>query len=305
VENRLRVAVIQDAPVVLDREKTLRKAIHLIEEAGNNRAKLIVFPEAFVPYYPRGLTFGCVVGSRTEEGRREYEEYYNQSVEIPSLFTDEIGRAAKQTGTYVVMGVTEKEKRTGTLYCSVIFWGPEGELLGKHRKLKPTGTERVIWGEGDQTTLTTVDTPYGIMGSLICWENYMPLARAYLYQQGVTIYIAPTADQREVYQNTLKHIGLEGRCFVISANQYIEKKDLPVHLQNHKEITPQPEILSRGGSAIVNPMGEYVVKPLYDQRGILYGDLDLSMVVRSRLDFDPAGHYHRPDVFQLSIPKKD
>lgn len=201
------------------------------------------------------------------------------------------------------MGVIERDaaQRNHTLYCTNLLWGPDGNLLGKHRKLKPTGSERLIWGEGDGSTLTVVDTPFGKMGALICWENYMPLARAAMYAKGVTIYIAPTADAREEWQSTVRHIALEGRCFVISCNQYVEKRMVPADLNGYHELDTQPEVMCAGGSCIVNPFGKYVAEPIYGCEEILYADLDLAEVVRSRLDFDVAGHYARPDVFELIV----
>lgn len=174
-------------------------------------------------------------------------------------------------------------------------------LLGKHRKLKPTGSERLIWGEGDGSTLTVVDTPYGKMGGLTCWENYMPLARTAIYSKGVRIYVAPTADSREVWQCTVRHIALEGRCYVISCNQYVEKSMYPKDLNGYGELQDQPEIMCSGGSCIIDPLGRYAVEPVYNREEILIADLDLDLITQSRLDFDVMGHYARPDVFDFRI----
>jgi nitrilase len=296
-----RVAVIQAAPCLFDREATIEKARRLAVEAAGNGANVILFPEAFVPAYPRGFSFGVVVGSRSAAGRALFERYWANAVEIPSPAVDRLGEAAREAGAYIAIGVIERETRgtKGTLYCTVLYFGPDGALLGKHRKLKPTAAERLIWGEGDGSTLTTVETPYGRMGGLICWENYMPLARAALYEKGVELYLAPTADSREVWQATLRHIALEGRCFVLGCNQFVTKSMHGQDLPCIDELAGQPEIMCRGGSAIVSPLGEVIAGPLWDEEGILYADLDMGEVVRARFDFDPTGHYARPDVFRL------
>ncbi|MBU5483229.1 carbon-nitrogen hydrolase family protein [Clostridium sp. MSJ-11] len=299
----VKVAVVQASPIIMDKDATLKKTISLIKEAADKGAKIVVFPEAFIPAYPRGLSFGFVVGSRTMEGRKDWQRYYENSVAVPSDVTEALGEAAHEYGVYLSIGITERDadEINTTLYCTVLFFGPNGEYLGKHRKLKPTGSERLIWGEGDGSTLTAVDTPYGKMGSLICWENYMPLARAAMYAKGVKIYIAPTADSREIYQNTIKHIALEGRCFVISCNQYVEKSMYPKDLNYYHELEKQPEIMCPGGSCIIDPLGRYVVEPVYNKEEILIGELDLDLIVQSRLDFDVTGHYSRPDVFELIV----
>lgn len=204
-------------------------------------------------------------------------------------------------GAYLSIEVTERDAVCATLYCTNLFFSPEGVLLGKHRKLKPTGTERCIWGEGDGSTLSAVDTPFGVMGALICWENYMPLARAALYQRGVTVYIAPTADSREEWQVTMRHIALEGRCFVIGCNQHVTKPLYPTDFHYSHELAGLPENMCLGGSCVVDPFGRYVAGPVWDREEILYADLDLDLIVLSRMDFDPTGHYSRPDVFSLTI----
>jgi nitrilase len=192
----------------------------------------------------------------------------------------------------------------GTIYCTLLYFGPDGRLLGKHRKLKPTAAERLVWGEGDGSTLTVVDTEYGKVGGLICWENYMPLARVAMYGKGVSIYLAPTADSRESWQATMRHIALEGRCFVLGCNQYVEKSMYPKDLPGAEELGSQPDVMCRGGSVIVSPLGEVLAGPLWDREGILYADLDLGEVARAKLDFDAVGHYARPDVFQLTVDER-
>ena len=189
----------------------------------------------------------------------------------------------------------------GTLFCTLLYIGPDGSLLGKHRKLKPTAAERLIWGEGDGSTLATVETEYGTVGGLICWENYMPLARMAMYGKGVDIYLAPTADARQRWQSTLQHIALEGRCFVLGCNQYVERDMYPEDLETREELEAWPEVLSRGGSVIYGPLGDLVAGPLWGEAGMLVADLDLTAIARSKFDFDVTGHYARPDVFTLEV----
>lgn len=234
----VRVAVVQAAPVIMNREGTVQKALDLMDVCGRENARIVVFPEAFIPAYPRGLTFGTVVGSRSPGGRKDFRRYFENSVEVPSETTAALGEAARKNGAYLVMGVIERDG--GTLYCTILYFGPDGRLLGKHRKLKPTGSERILWGEGDGSTMTVIDTPYGKMGGLICWENYMPLARAAIYGKSTTIYLAPTADSREEWQATIRHIALEGRCFVLSVNQYVHKSMYPEDLACFTDLKDQP-----------------------------------------------------------------
>ncbi|MDU2065632.1 MAG: carbon-nitrogen hydrolase family protein [Sporomusaceae bacterium] len=300
-EKNVKIAVVQAAPSLFDKQKTIDKAIELIKEASQANAKFIIFPESFIPAYPRGFSYGYVVGTRTMEGREDWKRYYDNSVMVPSIDTESIGKAAAEANAYVCMGVTERDELNCTLYCTYLFFGPDGSFLGKHRKLKPTGTERLIWGEGHGHTLTTIDTPYGIVGSLICWENYMPLARAAMYQKGVSIYLAPTADSREEWQCTMRHIALEGRCFVIGCNQYVTKDMYPTDFNYQHELENYPGNFCPGGSCIVDPFGKYVVAPVWDREEILYADLNLDLVPLSRMDFDPTGHYSRPDVLELII----
>ena len=303
VNPTVRAAVIQATPALFDRESCVEKTCKLTAEAAAGGANLILFPEAFIPAYPRGLSFGAVVGSRSDAGRELWQKYWSAAVDVPGPATQALGEAARQANAYLAVGVIERDTAfsRGTLYCTLLYFGPDGALLGKHRKLKPTASERLIWGEGDGSTLTVLDTPLGKVGGLICWENYMPLARMSLYARGVEIYLAPTADSRPTWQATLQHIACEGRCFVLGCNQFVTRKDYPAGLPGSEELERQPEIMCRGGSAIYSPMGACLAGPLWDQEGILYADLDLGEVVRGRFDFDVAGHYARPDVFQLAV----
>ncbi len=302
----VKVAVMQAAPVLFNREATLEKTVQWIAEAGGQQAQVILFPEAYIPAYPRGLSFGTVVGSRDLQGRQTWQAYWSNAVDVPGAVTDALGAAARQANAYLVVGVIERDANTsqGTLYCTMLYFDPQGRLVGKHRKLKPTAAERLIWGEGDGSTLTVVDTEFGKMGGLICWENYMPLARMAMYNKGVQLYLAPTADARDSWQATLRHIALEGRCFVLGCNQYVTREMYPADLPGVEDLAHQPEIMCRGGSAIISPLGEVLAGPLYDREGILYADLNMEDVVRARFDFDVTGHYARPDVFQLSVDEK-
>jgi nitrilase len=302
----VRVAVVQAASVIMDRDATIEKAVGLIKRAGEEGAKIVVFPEAFIPAYPRGLSFGTIIGSRTDDGRKDWYRYWENSIPVPGEETEKLGEAARQAGVYLVMGVIERDSEFsgGTLYCSVIFIGPDGSLLGKHRKLKPTAAERIIWGEGDGSTLPVFETPYGKIGALICWENYMPLARAAMYAQGVQLYIAPTADARESWQSTIRHIAMEGRCFVLSCNQYVTKDMYPADLACYDDLVTSPDVMCKGGSAIVGPLGEYVAGPVWEKEDIIIADLDMKQIAYSQFDFDPVGHYSRPDVFKLLVNKE-
>ncbi len=305
-DQKTKVAVVQAAPVLFNQDATIAKACDLIGQAAEQGAQLILFPEAFIPAYPRGLAFGTVVGSRSPVGRRIWQRYWENTVEVPGPATRKLGEAAKKANVYLAMGVIERdvERSTGTLYCTLLYFGPDGRLLGKHQKLKPTAGERLIWGEGDGSTLTVIQTEIGRIGGLICWENYMPLARMAMYNKGVELYLAPTADARDTWQATLRHIACEGRCFVLGCNQYMTKDMYPEDLKKLKELEEQPEIMCRGGSAIISPLGKVLAGPLYDQEGILFADLDLGAIARSKFDFDVVGHYARPDVFQLIVNEK-
>jgi nitrilase len=301
-----KVAVVQAASALFDRTACIQKACDLIAEAGAKDAKLILFPEAFIPAYPRGLTFGTAVGSRSPTGRALWGRYWANAIDVPGTDTERLGAAARQAGVYLAIGVIERDTSfsRGTLYCSLLYFSPDGKLLGKHRKLVPTAAERLIWGQGDGSTLTVLDTELGRIGGLICWENYMPLARMAIYAKGVQVYLAPTADGRDTWTATLRHIACEGRCYVLGCNQYVTREMYPPDLEGIEELETQPEIMCRGGSAIVSPLGEVLAGPLYDQEGILYADLDLAQVAGGKFDFDVVGHYARPDVFELRIDER-
>lgn len=289
----VRVAVVQAAPVVFDLDATVEKVRTLTGEAAGKGAQLVLFPEAFVSGYPKGLDFGARVGSRTPEGRTMFRRYFESSVEIPGVAATELGAIARDYSVYLVIGVIERAG--GTLYCTVLFFNPAGELMGKHRKLMPTAMERLIWGMGDGSTMPVFDTPLGRVGAVICWENYMPLLRTAMYSKGIELYCAPTVDDRDTWARSMQHIAFEGRCFVLSAVQYLERKDCP------EDYADTQTVLIRGGSVIVNPQGVVLAGPHYGGETILVADLNRDELVEGKFDLDVVGHYARPDVFRLIV----
>jgi len=294
----VRVAVVQAGAVPFDTDACVDKAVRLVGEAAATGARVILFPEAFIVGYPKGLNYGLVVGARDPAGREEFRLYLEAAIEVPGPSTQRLGEAAAAHGSYVVIGVIERE--AGTCYCTALFFGPDGRLLGKHRKLMPTALERMIWGFGDGSTLTVVDSPYGRIGSVICWENYMPMLRMAMYSKNVALYCAPTADDRDTWLPTMQHVALEGRCFVLTACQFLRKRDFPAGVRVSLGDSPDA-VLMRGGSAIINPMGRVLAGPHFDGETILSADLDLHDIGRGKFDFDVVGHYSRPDVFQLNV----
>ena len=295
---KLKVCLIQDSPVFFDKEKTMQKVEELCifhAKAGN---QLLVFPESFIPGYPRGFTFGAKIGSRSEAGRDLYLEYYQNSFELGTADQERLETLCRDLKIYLVIGVTERYSKNGSLYCSMLYFSPNG-LFGVHRKIKPTGTERLIWAEDSGKSLVSFDTKIGKLGGLICWENYMPLARMAMYQQGVEIYIAPTADARKNWTATMQHIALEGRCFVLGCNQYFKKSMYPERFQ--KEVSEETEEICNGGTVIISPMGEILAGPLFGESGAVSFEIDLDQIIKSKLDFDPIGHYGRDDIFQFQV----
>jgi len=294
----VRAAVVQASPVFFDRARTIDKIGRLTADAAAKGVELVVFPEAFISAYPRGMDFGAVVGARSDEGREAFRRYWDSSIEVPSAGVDELAALARNHQVHLVVGVIERDG--GTLYCTVLFFSPDG-YLGKHRKLMPTGSERLVWGFGDGSTLPVYDTPLGKIGAVICWENYMPLLRTTMYSKGIQLYCAPTADSRDSWFASMRHIAVEGRCFVLACNQFVRVKDYPVDLR----LSDDPEeIVCRGGSCIVDPFGTFLVEPNFDGEAILVADLDMGQIVRGKYDFDVVGHYARPDVFQLSVNER-
>ena len=296
--SQVRASVVQAAPVAFNQKLTLEKVRALTNDAANRGAELVVFPEAFVSAYPRGLSFGALVGSRSPEGREEYRRYWESSVDIPGPAVETLASIAAENKVYLVIGVIERAG--GTLYCTVLFFSQDGVYLGKHRKLMPTASERLVWGFGDGSTLPVFDTPFGRLGAVICWENYMPLLRMAMYSKGVQLYCAPTADGRDTWPVTIQHIALEGRCFVLSCNQFARRSDYPDDYNTPFGDDPET-VLSRGGSCIVNPLGQFLAGPNFSEECTLTADLDLGDIARGKYDFDVVGHYARPDVFRLYV----
>jgi nitrilase len=295
---KVRAAVVQAGSVGFDRDGSLAKLERLVGDAARDGAQLVVFPEAFISAYPKGLDFGTVVGNRTDAGRDQFRRYFESAIDVPGPEVARIAAAAREHGVHLVVGVVERDART--LYCSVLFFDAETGYLGKHRKLMPTAAERLVWGFGDGSTLPVFETPIGRLGAVICWENYMPMLRMAMYAKGIELYCAPTADDRETWLPTVRHIALEGRCFVLTSCQFLRRSDLPADIPNALGDNPD-EILMRGGSAIVDPLGRVIAGPCFGQEAILTADLDLDEIPRGKYDFDVVGHYARPDVFKLSV----
>jgi nitrilase len=300
-QHRVKVAVVQAAPVSFDREKTLEKVRALAADAARQGARLVLFPEAFVSAYPRGLDFGATVGDRSASGREEFRRYWESSVDVPSSAVDSLSRVARENQIYLVIGVIERDQ--GTLYCTVLFFAPDGAFLGKHRKVMPTGSERLVWGFGDGSTMPVFDTPLGKLGAVICWENYLPLMRAAMYAKGIEIYCAPTADGRDSWIASMRHVAVEGRCFVLAANQFARRSDYPADYPMPDGGDPDA-VLSRGGSCIVDPFGNFLAGPNFEGEAILLAEIDRAQIVRGKYDLDVVGHYARPDIFQLTVDER-
>jgi nitrilase len=293
-----RVAVVQAASIPFDSAATVAKAEGLIAECAAGGAELAVFPEAFVGCYPKGSAFGAVVGRRSGPGRDLYRRYFEAAVELDGREVGRLLDASAAHGVFVVVGVIER--LGATLYCTVLMIDPVAGLLGIHRKLMPTGTERLIWGFGDGSTIGTAQSPAGRVGVAICWENYMPALRQAMYAQGVELYCAPTADDRPTWMSTMTHVALEGRVFVLSACQAIRASAYPDSYQ--REIGADPDShLMRGGSAILAPDGAVLAGPVFEEETVLYADVELGEIARGHLDMDAVGHYSRPDIFELRV----
>lgn len=301
LEKTCRIALVQMAPVMFDKAQSTQKAVEFIDQAAKEKAQLIVFPELAIPGYPYGMTFGFTVGARNADGRKDWKLYYDNSVLVPGEETRLIGEAAARAGAYVSIGLSERDPHSATLYNSNLFFGPDGKLLSVHRKIKPTGAERVVWGDADRHFFPVVDTPWGPMGSLICWESYMPLARVALYEKGITLYIAPNTNDNPEWQDTVRHIAIEGHCYVVNCDMFFTRDMYPQGLHCPEEIARLPQIACRGGSSIIDPYGHEVAGPLWDQEGVLYADLEMDKVPMSRMEFDVCGHYSRPDLLKLTV----
>ena len=295
------VACVQVEPVVLDRSATLDRLAERTAEAAREGAELVVFPETFVPAYPSSAWAKALAGWAEPGATEAFALLHRESLELPSPDADRLAETAREHGIWLVVGVSEVDpERPGTLYNSLLTYSPEGELALHHRKLVPTNHERLVWGQGDGRGLRAIETPLGRIGGLICWENYMPLARFALYESGVEVYIASTADDGDSWQATLQHIALESRAFVISPCHFQRAGSYPADFPLRGLIDGR-DVLGRGGSAILAPDGDYLAGPLYDEEGILYAELDPARLAAARQRFDPAGHYHRPDVLRLDV----
>jgi nitrilase len=291
VNERVRVACVQAEPVVFDRDATIAKIATLAAEAAGGGARLLLFPETFVPVYPSNRwARELAAGSGATD---LFARLARQSVEVPGPAADRLGEIAREHGVWLAVGVNELER--GTIYNSLLLHAPDGRLAIHHRKLMPTNHERLVWGLGDGRGLETVETEAGRVGGLICWENLMPLARFALYESGVETYLAPTADDSEDWHDSIRHIAREARAFVLSCCVFQRASSYP----DDVPLADGPELVGRGGSAILAPDGSYLAGPLWDEEGILYADLDPDRLYAARQRFDPAGHYHRPDLLRL------
>lgn len=298
----VKVAVVQTGSRLFDLDGTLDRFEQRALDAARKGAELAVFPEAFIGGYPKGLDFGARVGQRSDAGREWFARYFRQSIRVPGPETARMGEIARSCGLHVAVGIIERDG--ATLYCSVLYFGADGKLLGKHRKVMPTAMERMIWGFGDGSTLDVVETELGNVGAAICWENYMPQLRLAMYAQNVELYCAPTVDDRESWQPTMRHIAMEGRCYVLAACQYLTREDCPDDYPIEDGRFGDGTLI-RGGSVIVDPMGNVVVGPVHDREEILVADLDGDSIIRGKFDLDVAGHYSRPEIFKLKINKKE
>jgi nitrilase len=298
-------AAVQAAPVFLDREATVEKACELILEAGRNEARLVVFTESFIPTYPDWVW--AIPPGEARMLNELYAELAANAVDIPSPAIERLCQAAKRSRVQVVVGVTERntEASGGSLYNTLVFIDAQGNLFGKHRKLVPTGGERLVWAQGDGSTLEVYDTPLGELGGLICWENYMPLARYALYAWGIQVYIAATWDRGQPWLSTIRHIAKEGRVYVISAGMALRKEDIPERYEFKQRFYQQAdEWINVGDSAVVNPDGEFIAGPLREAEGILYAEIEPQQMSGPKWMLDVAGHYARPDVFQLTVRRE-
>lgn len=294
----VRAAVVQDCFVMNDPEAAVAHASGLLRKAAAQKAEIAVFPEVFVGGYPKGSNFGTVIGMRSAEGRDEFKRYFGGAIEVPGPWVKVLSETVCDVGIHAVIGVLERDG--GTLYCTTLMFAPDGSLMGKHRKLMPTAAERLIWGFGDGSTLPVVNTKIGKVGSAICWENYMPMLRMTLYGKGVELYCVSTVDDRDQWQSTMRHIALEGRCFVLASCPYHQLKHCPERHQTIQGEDPET-VMIRGGSVIFSPLGECLAGPVYGEPAVLTADLDMDEIPRGKYDFDPIGHYARPDVFCLSV----
>jgi nitrilase len=304
VHERLTVACAQVEPVIFDRDATIEKLGRTAAEAAGKGARLVVFPEAVIPAYPSSVWAKALAGWDEEGAKEAFALLAREAVEVPGPAERRLGELAREHEVWLVTGVTERDPaHPGTLYNTLLFHGPDGNLALKHRKLVPTNHERLVWGPGDGGGLEAVETPYGRLGGLVCWENYMPLARFALYESGIELYVASTADDSEEWQSTLVHIARESRCFVIAPSHFQRARSYPDDFPLAR-LLEGVDVIGRGGSAILAPDGSYLAGPLWDEEGVLYAELDPARLDGERQRFDPTGHYHRPDVFRLDLTRE-
>jgi nitrilase len=301
METPVKAACVQAEPVVLDRDATIERLADLTAEAAGNGAQLVVFPETFVAVYPSSVWARHFAGWADDRAKGAFAAIARSAVSVPGPAADRLGEIAREHGVWLVTGVNEVDpERPGTLYNSLLYHGPDGRLALHHRKLVPTNHERLVWGQGDGRGLRAIPTEIGRIGGLICWENYMPLARFSLYESGVEIYIASTADDGDAWQATLVHIAREARSFVVAPAHFQRASAYPEDFPLREALEGR-DVIGRGGSAILGPDGSYLAGPLYDEEEILYAELDPARLFEERQRFDPAGHYHRPDVLRLRV----
>lgn len=301
-KNIITGAVVQTGTPLFDKNATFEKLAELTKKAATDGADLVVFPEAFIGGYPKGLDFGVRLGSRSDEGRDMFKRYFDNAIDVPTDGNGDdvkaIGKIVADAGVHLVVGVVERGG--GTLYCTSLYFDPSGALIGKHRKLMPTALERVVWGFGDGSTLVAPKTNIGTLGGAICWENFMPQVRLTMYNKGVEFYCAPTVDDRDVWLPLMQTTALEGRCFVLSATQFMTRGHGPADFHPIQGEDPDT-VLIRGGSCIISPFGEVLAGPIYGEEIILMAELNKDEIIRGKYDLDVVGHYARPDVFTLNV----
>lgn len=301
LEKFLKLALVQAEPILFDKKACIDKTISLIKETKKENPDLIVFPELFIPGYPVGMNFGFSVGKRDENGRKDWLRYYKASIVEGDEDFLKLKKCAIDLKSYLSIGFSERDKISGSLYNSNVIFEPDGSYK-IHRKLKPTGSERVVWADADKNYFPITKSPWGNMGSLICWESYMPLARVALYQKGITIYISPNTNDNPEWQDTIKHIAIEGKCYFINSDMIIKKSSYPKNL--NENISHLPDLVCKGGSCVIDPFGHYLTKPVWDKEEIIYANLDMDLVKSSKMEHDPIGHYARNDVLDLKITEK-
>lgn len=297
----VRIAAVQAAYTLMDRDACVEKAQDLTRKAAAGGAGIVVFPEAFIPGTPIWIDSRPIWDGDGDW----FAMLVDQAVVVPGPVTDALGATARDTGTYLVINVQEREPHGATIYNTTLYFGPDGALLDRHRKLMPTGSERTVWGMGDGSTLPVVDTPFGRLSGLTCWENYMPLARFFLYSRGVDIWVAPTLATGDAWLATLRHIAREGRCYVVGVNPCLHIDQIPADFPHRDRVWPSGEgageWVEPGNTVIVDPGGAVLAGPARNEETILFADIDPAAVRASRRFFDPVGHYNRSDIFQLTV----